>query len=113
MRTLARAVLPLLLFAALAPAVASAQSPGVGGYAGTAPATAEGTEDSGVAGTSESGVAGTSESGVAAGSAGSAPSKGTLPFTGAQLALIIVAGLGALGLGFALRRSTGPGLPGA
>jgi len=94
MRRFVRGVLPLLLFAALLPAVASAQTPGVGGYAGPGPVTA----------------ADTGGAGAAPSSAGAAASKGTLPFTGMELAFMIVAGLGVIGLGFAVRRASRPPL---
>jgi len=96
MRTFVRGVLPLLLFAALLPAVASAQTPGVGGYAGVGPGT---TDDTGAADAAPS-------------SAGAAASKGTLPFTGMQIAFMTVVGLGVIGLGFAVRRASRPRLTG-
>ncbi|MEY2516459.1 MAG: hypothetical protein QOJ89_3817 [bacterium] len=108
-RTLVRAVLPLFVLAALLPAVASAQDPGTGGYAGTAPTTVTGT-------TPESGTEATTTG--AGAPAQQAPAQAvtaptaTLPFTGFQIALMIAAGLGLVGLGMALRRVSRPALPG-
>jgi hypothetical protein len=107
-RTLVRALLPLFVLAALLPAGASAQDPGTGGYSGTAPTSVSGTEP-------ESGNAPTTGSSApdqaAPAEAVTAPTS-TLPFTGFQLAMMIAAGLGLLGLGMALRRVSGPALPG-
>jgi len=108
MRTLLRGMLPLLLFAALLPAVASAQVPGVGGYAGPGPET---TGDTGNGPGTDPGN-GAGSPGTAPSSAGAAASKGTLPFTGMQLAFMTAAGLGVIGLGVALRRASRPRLTG-
>lgn len=125
---LLRSVLPLLALLALAfaPAVASAQTPGVGGYAGTAPTTASGTEEpaGGVAPAEAEGTAGTTASGTEEPEGGVAPVQdegasapaqaaqtSKLPFTGLQIAFMIAAGAGLLGLGLALRRTSVPALP--
>jgi len=110
MRTLLRGMLPLLLFAALLPAVASAQVPGVGGYAGVGPETTGDTGNGTGTGTDTGN--GPGSSGTAPSSAGAAASKGTLPFTGMQLAFMTAAGLGVIGLGVALRRASRPRLTG-
>jgi hypothetical protein len=121
--TLVRAVLPLFAVAALLPAVASAQDPGTGGYAAsgpteasatapppasTAPAPASATEPAPASSTEPAATEGSN----APAQTVSAPSTTTLPFTGLQIAAMIAAGLGLLGLGIALRRISGPALPG-
>ena len=107
-RSLVRAVLPLFVLAALLPAVASAQDPGTGGYAGTAPTTVTGTEPESE---SEPTTASSAPDEAAPAQTVTAPTD-TLPFTGFQIAMMIAAGLGLLGLGMALRRVSRPALPG-
>ncbi|MEJ7826131.1 MAG: hypothetical protein WKF48_11915 [Solirubrobacteraceae bacterium] len=127
--TLLRSVLPLLALVAVAfaPAVASAQTPGEGGYAGTAPTTASGTvvPQGGVApaqaeSAPEGGVAPAQTEGASAPQSVAAPQSAAapqaaqtskLPFTGLQIAFMIAAGAGLLGLGLALRRTSAPALP--
>lgn len=107
LRTVVRAVLTLLTVAALMPAVAGAQEPGVGGYAPTGPATVTPTPQSDVL---DTGTEGSSDPDTA--QPVTPPSTTTLPFTGLQIAFMLAAGLGLLGLGMALRRISGPALSG-
>jgi len=110
LRTLTRAVLTLFVVAALLPAVASAQDPATGGYSGTGPTEVTGTAPPPASGTKNEEVA---SPGAPADDAGAAaPATDTLPFTGLQIAAMIAAGLGLLGLGMALRRLSGPAMPG-
>lgn len=109
-RALVRAVLPLFVLAALLPAVASAQNPGAGGYAGTAPNTVTGSNEP--TADEETLAEETSGSSAPAEEAVAAPATNALPFTGFQIAAMIAAGLALLGLGMALRRVSGPALPG-
>ena len=113
MRTLLRAVLPLFVLACLLPGSASAQDP-TAGYQATLPETATGTTppppSSGTKAEETSGSSAPDEAAPAEPAA--APSTNTLPFTGFQIAAMIAAGLALLGLGMALRRVSGPALPG-
>jgi hypothetical protein len=100
----------------LLPATATAQTPGVGGYAGVAPTAVDqtappGDGDAGIQGAQEDvtpaqGVnpAVTQGTQGAQGGAGAAPS-GTLPFTGLQIGLMLFGGLALLGMGLTLRRT--------
>ncbi len=107
-RTLLRALLPLFVLAAMLPAVASAQDPGVGGYAGNAPNTVEDTEPPPESAVQEEEVA----SPPAPAEPVAAPQTNALPFTGFQIAAMIAAGFALLGLGMALRRVSRPAMPG-
>lgn len=120
LRMLTRAVLALFVVAALLPAGASAQTPGTGGYSGTGPEQVTGTgPGAGTEGSSGTLAEETSGSSTTD-NTGTAPSTGAstdastdaLPFTGLQIAAMIAAGLGLLGLGMALRRASGSSLPG-
>ena len=115
LRTLVRAVLPLFVIAVLLPAAASAQAPGTGGYAGTAPTSVEGTTPPPppppASGTQAAETSGSSQPAPA--QTVTTPSTATLPFTGLQIAFMLAAGLGLLGLGLALRRVSSPALPGS
>ena len=115
------AVLAVVAVGAM-PAIAAAQTPGVGGYAGTAPAainqTAPPSGNTGVQGDSEGDdPAGAVNPGGTEGASGTAPtstasaSTGTLPFTGLQIGLMLFGGLALVGLGLTLRRTTAGQLP--
>ncbi len=110
-RAALRSLLPLIVLAALLPAVAGAQDPGTDAYSGSAPTTAEGTAppSSEPAPAEEQAVPPAARPVQAA--QPTVPS-GTVPFTGLQLGLIVAAGAGLLGLGLMLRRSSGSALPG-
>lgn len=99
-----RGIVVLVVVAALAPAMASAQTPGLAGYSGTAPTTASGT------GEPSSGTAPAAAAPDAPAQVVDAPTS-TLPFTGLQIAFMLAAGLGLVGLGVALRRASRPALP--
>ncbi len=110
------------------PATAAAQTPGVGGYAGVAPAVINQTAPpaaprpaGGVQGVQEESANDQAPAGAAPGRADqrgaqaesrpAAVSTGKLPFTGLQVTLMLLGGLTLLGLGLTLRRTTGPQLP--
>lgn len=93
----------VLTLAFAAPAVGQTNSPNADAYRGVA-----GQQIAGSGGEAPGGgVAGTAASGTApAANAGgnSASSGGKLPFTGAELGIFALVGLGLLGAGFVLRR---------
>ena len=54
------------------------------------------------------GLAGAQQGGGGGNEAGTVDTGGSLPFTGLELALIVTAGVGLLGVGYAVRRASGP-----
>lgn len=125
-KTLLGCVLSLFLVAALLPSVAAAQTPGVAAYSGTAPAAVNGTNPpaaapapaapapaAGVESANESSPPAATQPTATAEAAPAVVSSGTLPFTGLQIALMVGAGMGLLGMGLALRRVTSTALPGS
>ncbi len=103
-------MLPLFILACLLPGSASAQDPATG-YQATLPEEVVGTTPPAASGTKAEETEGSSAP-VAEAAPAAAPSTNTLPFTGFQIAAMIAAGFALLGLGIALRRVSGPALPG-
>jgi len=106
-------MLPLFVFACLLPGSASAQDPATG-YQATLPEEIAGTTPPPASDTKAEETEGSSGPVAKAEPAEpvAAPSTNTLPFTGFQIAAMIAAGFALLGLGMALRRVSGPALPG-
>jgi|tagenome__1003787_1003787.scaffolds.fasta_scaffold19392504_2 hypothetical protein len=111
-RTLLACALCLLATAAF-PAVGSAQTAAQDQYSGVAGTTANSPTNppSGVAGQTASGTAknkpsSTPSNNAPSGTSGEVASNGTLPFTGRDLVLMVLAGLALVGLGVALRSAT-------
>lgn len=120
-RTLLACLLCLVATAAF-PAVGLAQTASQAEYTGvagenlTSPTTPTGTAPktpaSGTLGATDKGTTPTAKATPAAQIAGET-SKGTLPFTGRDLLLMLLAGIGLIGLGVALRSATGHAPAGA